>query len=446
MEEGPPCIVNKVMIRGNWRTKDHVIRRDVSLLPGERINTDKVKESKRRLTNTGLFFSSDPRHAFEAPVRISFLDTEFEDRSDVAVEVTEGGLGNVNVGAGWSSTVGLVGNLRLTLRNFDFPTGEHSLLSALAWTGGGETLTLSLSPGTDFQDYRLSWFNPSVWDSPYSTGFDAYIRDFAWSQYYRDGRKGLALTFGRRFFEDLRITLAPRIERVEISDLSDAAPADAFAVEGTHNRRVLTLTASYDKRDNIHLPTTGYRLTAFTEMGGTLLGGDGDFMREGMEARGWWTVWDQVGWGKHVVNFGGEIGLLQSTGSKDVPIFDRLFIGGLGSLRGFEYQRVGPVEPASGRQIGGKYQATLNTEYEAPLVKDAIRGVLFVDAGMLERSFSDLDFSRVRAAMGIGVRIRIPQMGMQQVPIGLYFSSPIQKESTDKTESVSFSIGTGFEF
>ncbi len=448
IEEGPRCTVNKVMIRGNRRTKDHVVRREVTLIPGDTINMDEMDETKRRLFNTGLFYSMQPVAGAE-PVRVRLLDTEEPDKMDVIVEVTEGSMVELGLSAGWSSAVGPIGNIRLSHRNFDalnVPRSWRDVLRGDAFTGGGQKLTLSLSPGTEFRDYRLSWLNPSIYDSPYSGGFDVYYRDFEWFQYYDDSRAGLGLTFGRRYFRDLAVRLSPRIERVGIDDVDDGAPNDARDAEGTYDRRSLTLSASYDKRDNVFMPADGYKLSASVEMAGTLLGGEVDFLRETFEARWWRTVWDQKGWGKHVINVGGEMSLLHTTSSESVPIFDRLFMGGLGSVRGFRYRRVGPVDPATERQIGGEYMLVLNTEYEAPLVRDTLRGVVFADAGMLERSLGDVSFDRMRASVGAGIRLRLPQLGMHQVPIGLYFSLPIQREDTDKTEAISFTIGTGFEF
>ena len=446
VEEGPLCYVNKVMIRGNWRTKDHVIRRDVSLLPGDILNTDEIEKSERRLTNTGLFFQRDPELAFDTPVKIFTFDTEFENRRDVIVEVTEGGAGAVMLGAGWNSNIGLVGNISLTLRNFDaldYPTSWREFANGLAWTGGGQKLTLSLSPGLDYNDYRLGWFNPSVYDSPYATGFTLYLTDFSWAQYYDEGRRGVSFTVGRRFSDELSVALTPTLEDVDISNLATSAPPAAFAARGSHDRRTLALSVAYDKRDNFLMPTTGYKLAASTEMGGTLLGGDVDFMHERFEARRWWTVWNQPDRGKHVVTCGGEIGLLQSTGSGSVPIFDRLFIGGIGSLRGFQSRRVGPVDPTVLRQIGGEYMALFNVEYSAPLYNDYLRAVTFLDTGTLTRSASDLSMNNVRAAMGFGFLIKPPQF---QIPIGLYFAMPLKKKGHDKREAISFNIGTAFEF
>jgi outer membrane protein insertion porin family len=423
-----------------------VIRRGVTLLPGELASTEEADESKRRLNNTGLFFTKDVKSGEEA-VRIRFVDTDQPDKADAVVEVTEGGMGNFSVGAGVSSSLGVQGTVRLTFENFDaqdFPRSWRQLLRGDAFSGGGQKLTLSLSPGTELRDYRLSWMNPSVWDSPYSVGFDAYVHDFNWTDYYNDGRVGLGFSVGREFDKDLRVSLAPKFERISITSLDDNAPQDAVETEGNHTRVSLALAASCDRRDNVFLTAKGYKLGGGVEMAGTALPGDVNYLKETFEARKWWTVWDQTGWGKHVLNLGGELAMMQSTEPGRVPMFDRLFLGGLGSLRGFQYRRVGPVDFDTGKQIGGQYRFTANGEYEAPLIRDVLRGVLFTDAGALGMNVSEL--GELRAAIGVGARLRLPFFGMQKIPLSIYFATPVMKRDNDQTEVFSFTMGTGFEF
>ena len=447
VDEGLACYVRKVLIRGNTRTKDHVIRRDVRLIPGARANTDHVEETKRRLRNTGLF-AMEGASGKEA-VRVEFLDTESPGHVDVLVEVVEGGLGFVTVGAGYNSSFGVAANLGVTIYNFDaldFPQNWRDLKGLTAWTGGGQKLTLALSPGYYYQDYRLSWSNPSVWDSPYSVGFSVFRRDFGWNEYYDEHRTGGSMTVGRRFFEDLRIALTPRMEWITISDVDDNAPADAKGDKGDYLRNSLTLEVTYDKRDNVFLTTRGYELSASLEMAGVILGGDIDYFKEQFSARKWLTVWDQKTWGKHTVSAGGEAVLMHSAGPGGVPFFDRTFMGGLGTVRGFQYSRAGPIEAASGRQTGGEYRFLGNAEYEAPLLKNYIRGVAFVDAGLLERTFSDLALAQVRVTVGGGLRFRLPQFGTREIPLSLYIAVPLRDESGDKTQPFNISIGSGFAF
>ncbi len=444
--EGPKVYVNRVLIKGNPVTKDHVIRRAITLIPGSLFTTTEMEESRRALLNTGLFSRSslDPN---EQSVRIRWVDTDQPDKVDAIVEVIEGGVGSFNVGASFSSDTGLAANLSLIYSNFDaldFPRSWRQLFKGRAFVGGGQKLTLSLTPGDVYRDYRLSWLNPSVWDSPYFVGFDLYLHDFIWDGYYEDSRKGASVSVGRNFFKDLSVSLTPKVEDILIHSVDDGAPEDAEDAKGSHTRNSLTLSAKYDKRDNVFLPAKGYDVGVEAEMAGTVLGGDVNSMRETLEARKWWTVWTQENREKHTVNLGGELSLMQSTGSGGVPIFDRLYGGGLGSIRGFRFRGIGPVDSVHEKQVGGLYRLLVNSEYEIPIVREILRGVLFVDSGSVADSVSGL--GDLRAAAGFGFRVRIPGLTDQRIPISVYLAFPFEKKETDKTEVFSFTIGTGFTF
>ena len=368
VDEGEKYYVNKVVIRGNLKTQDHVIRRAVTLLPGDVANSAAIEETQKRLENLGYFTTSEPGEKSEA-VHVRFVDVIPPETSDVAepnatdvlVEVTEGNMGSITFGAGISSELGLIGNIRLTHRNFDataFPQSWAELFRGEAFTGDGQQLVLSLTPGIIYNDYRFSWLNPSVWDSPYSIGFDAYLHDIFSNNnesefYYDERRVGASITIGRRFFKDLNVTLTPREEFVRLYDFSTNSPADALAEHGWHERRAVTLAADYDKRDNPFFTTSGYRLGGAVEMAGTIFGGDVNTLRETVEARQWWTVWDAPDWGKHTLTVGAQAGIVESTDAGAVPIFDRFWMGGLGSLRGFEWRGVGPVDPRTGEWKAG---------------------------------------------------------------------------------------------
>jgi outer membrane protein insertion porin family len=443
--EGPLTYVHRVLVRGNHVTRDRVIRRDVSLLPGDIANTAELEETKRRLLNTGLFASSD-KSVGDDGVNVRLVDTDQPDRSDVVVDVMEHGRGEFGIGASYHSEFGLMGNLRFTLRNFDalaWPRSWREMWSPYAFSGGGQTLNVSLTPGYDYQDYRLSWFNPSVWDTPYSTGFDLYARQTNWPDYYDERRVGGSFTVGRSFFHDLGVSLTPRIERVKISNVDDSAPQEAKDSAGDYLRASLALNAVYDRRDNRFFTTDGYRVEAGVEMAGTALGGDINLVKETLEARRWWTVFEPEGWGKHIFSVGSRLGFLQRTRG-DVPIFERFFMGGLDSLRGFAVHRAGPVDPASGRQTGGDSLFLGSVEYEIPIVRDYVRGVAFIDSGAL--ADNGFQFSSLRMSAGGGFRLRIPVMGMQRVPVCFYIATPIRSQTGDQSETVSFTVGTMFGF
>ncbi len=446
VEEGLPYTVRNVLVRGNERTDDHVIRRELSIIPGERASTDALAESKRRLINTRLFQPLKPTPDRE-PVRIRYVDTG-PGEADAIVEVDEGALGRISFGASWSSDYGGMANLDLSLENADigdFPRDWRHLRRG-AFVGGGQKLALSLSPGTYYNNYRLSWLNPSVWDSPYHVGTDLYLQDYHWANYFELSRAGVLLRGGRRFFKDLRVSLQPHYERLSISDIDTGAPPDAAAVRGDYDRHALSMSAVYDKRDNVLFSTTGYRLAGDVEMIGSGLGGDINVVKESIEAQKFWTLHEHPGWGRHVLQVGARFGIMQDTRGGDVPIFERNFIGGLGSMRGFEVRGAGPVDPGTGRHIGGKYLGLASVEYSAPIVRDYVRGIVFVDGGALENRFAEIDARSVRASVGTGIRLRIPVLGAGEVPLVFNLATPVRKLNTDDKEVFSFSMGTGFAF
>jgi len=450
--EGEQYYVNKVIIRGNLITQDHVIRRSVTILPGDLANGDELEETKRRLQNTGYFSVKGGPEGAEA-VHVRFIDSTQPGKTDVLVEVVEGNMGDFSIGAGFSSTQGLIGTIRLTHRNFDatrIPTSWAEIMRGEAFAGDGQELTISVSPGTIVDDYRLNWTNPSVWDTPYSVGFDLYLHDFLWDYFYTEQHAGGSITVGRRFFKDLTVSLTPRWEWVTIKDLDPLAPQDAVDADGRHERRSLTVGATYDRRDNVLLTSGGYRLGLTAEMAGTAFGGDVNVMKETFDVRKWFTICESSGWGqyflkgKQVLSVGGSAGIVGSTRSGDVPIYERFFMGGLGTLRAFDYRRVGPVDDVFHKQIGGDYMVLTNTEYEVPIIGDYFRFVTFLETGDLGSNGSDMGNIRVDA--GVGVRLRLPVPGFERIPISLYLAAPLVSRAHDQTEIFSFEMGTGFGF
>lgn len=452
IEESHEVFVRQIRIHGNRRTQDRVIRRELEVHAGERVNTKSLDESVRHLKNTGLFQPKDPQRAAE-PVRVRYQRTEDPQWADAVVEVEEGRLGDISLGFAFSSTEGLAGQFRIKHDNFDWadtPKSWRDLYSFDAFAGGAQELTLSLSPGQRVSDYRLAWQNPSVYDSVYSGGFDLYWRDDEFRR-YMESRRGVRLNAGRRFFRDLQVTGGVTWEDIFIHDISEEAGnevvADIREVRGHNEKRALSLRISYDKRDNFYWPSDGYRLDFQAELAGGALGGDVETVKEILNAHRYWTVWDQPKKGKHIFHLHGRLGFVQPTDfGGDVPIFERFFIGGLGSLRGFEYRGVGPVDDEFERHIGGKLYMVSNVEYYVPIKEDLLHMVGFVDAGKVDARASNLNLDQLRLSVGFGFRLRLPILASGQVPLIMDFGFPLLKEDTDNTSVFGFSMGTGFTF
>jgi len=296
IEEGPEVYLKRILIMGNHRTQDRVIRRNLSFEPGQRINTALVDESTRRLKNTGLFAAPDPAKQTE-PVRIRYQKTEDPNWANAVVEVVEGRLGNISLGFAFNSVSGLAGRFAVTHENFDWadrPKSFRDLYSGDAYAGGAQQVTLSLSPGQYVSDYRLRWYNPALYDTVYSGGFDIYSTDNVYSR-YTDSRTGVTLTGGRRYFQDLVVTLNLILENIWIHGLQEEDDGgyvkDVLDAKGDHEKRAVDLRVAWDKRDDFYFPTKGYRVQGDLEISGTPLGGDVNVMTETFEASRYWTMY-----------------------------------------------------------------------------------------------------------------------------------------------------------
>ena len=441
--------LNEIKIFGNRRTQDHVIRRNLAVLPGHRADSVALERSVRRLRNTGLFQATDPT-AVGDPVRMRFQPTDDPEVTNAVIELIEGRLGDITVGAGYNSNAGVVGEFRVRHDNFDwsdFPKSWSDFWSGDAFAGGAQTLTLALSPGQNISDYRLRWHNPSFDDGPYSGGFDLFWRDYVYEK-YDDTRKGIALEVGREVLPDLRLSLIPLWEDIYIHNIhkndEGRAPEDLERVRGHNQKHALTLRATLDKRNDRFLPTRGYSVTASVGLSGGVLGGDVKDLKERVRASKWWTVFKDPEMGAQVLHVRGEVGFIQALNSSGhVPIFERYFCGGLGSVRGFRRRGIGPYDEEFDYHRGGKFLMVGNVEYFVPIFRQYVQLVLFTDVGKVSNECSLED---LRVGSGLGLRFRIPQLGGGRVPLVLDFGYPVVKQSTDETQNFFFSMGSVFSF
>ncbi|NOZ21588.1 MAG: outer membrane protein assembly factor BamA [Planctomycetes bacterium] len=447
--EGQRIYVEKIDIRGNTKTEDHVIRREVTFYPGERFNTRKMEESKRRIYNTRLFESYDPIQQ-TPPVQ-----TDIEPGSDplhrtAVFNVQEGRTGQLSFGAGISSNLGLIGQFSLSQSNFnllDLPTSFSDFVSGNAFVGGGQTLSLTAQPGTERSQYSLSFREPSAFDSPYGFGMTSYFYDHQ-REDYDEQRIGGSVSVDRRITRNLRVGLTYGAQQIDIRDIHEQwAPADVFDVEGVTTRLSLELRVVYDTRNNVLWPTKGVKIEPSVELAGMFLGGDVDTIKADIGLKWYHKLFTIPKWGDHVLSVGMQAGVIDSLDRDEVPIFDRFFAGGPGgaaSLRGFSYRGIGPIDPVIREQIGGEVRWLSTVEYEVPIVQKTIRAVGFFDAGNVNEFVSDVDFSTTRASAGIGLRLTFPQLGY--IPIELDWGFPVRSQPFDSEQLFSFNIGGGMRF
>jgi len=405
VSEGGPVHVRNILIRGNTRTREKVIRRELLVYPGDRYDGVKARTSERRISNLG-FFSNVRRYT---------VDTPLADRKDLVFEVEEQRTGQFMVGAGFSSIEQIMGFVELSQGNFDLKGWPH-------FTGGGQKLRLRAQFGTRRRAYELSFVEPWFLDRKLSLGLDLYRNEVDYRD-YDVRRTGGAVTLGKALPGANRISFRYRLEDVEIWDVADTNryvyldnPDEAYFFNREEDtlESSLTVTLTHDRRDNAFIPTRGVRATLFGRLSGGPLGCDTDTYGLGARAVGYVPLWFG-----HVFRLRGRYEVVDAYGDEDeVPISDRLFIGGGRTIRGFDYRDVGPkvVRVAEGvdgpvvisyRPVGGRTLALATASYTIPIVK-GIRFALFYDIGNVWRDVYETSFENLASGAGVGLRLDLP--------------------------------------
>ncbi|MGR3318965.1 MAG: outer membrane protein assembly factor BamA [Candidatus Anammoxibacter sp.] len=441
IKENERVFIERIKITGNDKTKDNVIRRGLTFLPGEYLDISKIRESQQKLINLGYFDRESG-----APVSIGFEPGSKPDTQNILIDVKEGRSGTLRFGGGFGANVGIFGDISYTDRNFDifdFPKDLNDLLSGNAFRGAGHVFSIRLAPGVQRQEATLSVFNPSVYDSPYSAGFSLF--SFGRSREdFDEKRKGAKISIGKRLTKSLAVGLTPAYEVITINNLDSderldvrniAVPQDVFNVEGDNAKLGVQFTANLSTRDNPFLPSKGYIANASFEVAGL----DIDIVKFLISGKKFHTIYDSPKRGKHTLTLGASIGLVETTSGGDVPIFERFFAGGTGSIRGFRFRGASPREDR--QQIGGNLLMLGSLEYNFPVFKNLLRGVTFLDAGKADKDIADINLDNFRAAVGFGMRLSVPILG--RAVISLDWAFPIVQQDGDELQRFSFNVGQG---
>lgn len=439
IEEKDRYYIEKIKISGNDKTRDNVIRRQVTFYPGERLDTEKIRDSQRRLTNTGYFDMESG-----APAGFNFEPGSEPNKQNILIDVKEGRTGLLRFGGGYGANIGAFADISYTDRNFDVfdvPKSWNDFLQGNAFRGAGEILTLRFSPGFQRTDFLLSLTNPSVFDSPYSAGVSLfnYIRRFT---EYQQQSIGSRVSVGREIQRDFFVRLSPEFDIIDIERRDDEvdSPQDVLDVEGSHLKAGITLSANMMRTDNIYMPSKGYEGESSLEFAGL----DVDIAKFKFQTTKYNTLFEIPKWGKHVIAYGGTFGIVEPTSGSEVPIFERFFAGGYGSLRGFQFRGIAPVDEKTGDQVGGEILVVMNTEYLVPIYKDIMRAAVFVDTGTADEKVRDINFDHFRLSTGVGLRLNVPFLGRSTIAID--YGIPVIKEEGDEIQAFTFNFGGGSSF
>ncbi len=425
--EGPQARVGDIRIRGNLRTRDRVIRRELQLLPGDIYDSRKLSESRRRISRRRIF----------SKVAAYPVPGDEPDTADIELEVEETKTGMMNFGGYVSPEDGSVGGaFSITEQNFDwkrFPRSWDDLVSGGAFRGGAQRLSLQGSISDSIKSIRLDFTNPWIWDTPerYSFGMGLFHTDRDFD--YEDRRSGFSVRLGRSLFTHrLRAQIRYRLQNIYIEALDEDLPAEIHDEDEGHTLlSSAELALRYDSRDSLRLTTRGLLLRASGEVFGGFMGGDEDFRRTSLLGRAFVPLFRTAGY-PHVLHLYTRANWLNPYDLSDrVPYFERLFGGGINTVRGYDYRTLSPR--VAGEEVGGNFLLVESVEYLFPLYRDTLRGVVYFDAGNVWAEEGEFELRDQRRSVGVGLHIQTPP-AMGQMPIKLYFSWAINPKDEHDTE------------
>ncbi len=396
--------IRNIKIRGNTRTRDKVIRRELLVYPGELYNTVKIDRSKRIIKNLGYFSS----------VNTYPEKTLKPDEKDLVIEVAEKRTGQFMMGAGFSSVDKLMGFVEISQGNFDIKGWPY-------FTGGGQKLKLRLQFGTRRSRYDLSFTEPWFLNRRLSLGIDLFRSDVDYDDYSLK-RTGSAIKLGKALPGPNRIDFKYQIVKKEEYDIADTNtyyyldnPTEEyhFATDENYIKSSFRTAVTHDTRNNPFMPSRGNRSSVYGEIAGGPFGFDLDVYKLGIKGRQYFPLWFG-----HVLSLKGQVEVIDEYGGTDeMPISERLFLGGGRTLRGFDYRDVGPkvirkIPTDNGdyvehRAVGGRTMVMASAEYTIPIISH-VRFAGFYDIGNVWRDAYDFDFSSMASSVGIGLRIDMP--------------------------------------
>lgn len=407
--KGEPVHIGRIEIRGNDKTRDRVIRREMRLDEGELYNRRLLKRSRAKI-NALDFFETFNLNSHRRPGT---------DLLDLDIEVAEKATGSFSVGAGYSSADGIIGMTTVSQKNF---------------LGLGYQLSLAANFGTTQETYSFSFNNPRVFDSNIYAGFDVY-KSFREYTDYDKAAVGFALKLGTALGEDWRTRWTYRWEEADVKNPDDDASQIIQDQEGITITSSITPTLTYDTRDNPWDPAAGTKLDFSVEWAGGLLLGDNEFVKNGVDFSHYRPLWFD-----HVFMTHAAIGYIFPLNDKEIPIYERYYLGGINSLRGYDTRSVGPIDPDNGDTIGGDKMVQFNLEYILPLIPEAkVKGVLFFDAGNSWDEDEGYFDSKLLKSVGAGVRWFSP-MG----PLRLEWGYVLDRRPEDGSSQWEFSVGGYF--
>lgn len=415
VDQGKPVTVRNINVRGNKKTYDHVIRREMRIDEQELYSGKKVKRSQTLLERLGYF----------EEVNISTDSTERDDQVDLTVNVREGSTGSFSAGAGYSTSDGAIFNMRLSEDNI---------------FGTGKRVVANLDVGTQRENIILSYVDRRFLDSFTSMGVDLLATERMFIDFDRS-MKGGSILFGYPLEEWLGewsqdVSASVKYEYLDIDinnvDVNDAAQL-VIDSQGNATASGVTPRLVRSTINNRLNPTSGSRQILQVELTG--LGGSEEYYLFEAENQIYYPFWEPS-FGPFVFSWRADVGYGETYDGDPFPLFRRYFPGGINSVRGFDARTLGPKDQ-NGNEFGGSKQLISNFEVIFPLINAAgLRGVVFYDFGEAFDDNINISLADLRRAYGFGLRWMSP-LG----PIRIEFGFPADRRAGEDSVVTQFSFG-----
>jgi outer membrane protein insertion porin family len=427
VDEGRQYFVNRITFAGNTHTRDTVVRRELAVVEAGVFNTQALKNSVRRLNQLGYF----------KPLEAESVDVQktpgADNKVDINLKVEEQNRNQISFGAGASQYEGFFGSASFTTSNF---------------IGRGETLTLSFQKGSRANNYQLGFTEPFLFGRPITGGVSLFSRkiDYRITSTeidYSEVRTGFDLTTGlplRRYTRGFLTYGYEIVETASSNSLATALAGDRSAAsqllleEGRFTESSITPSVVHNTVDNPFAPRSGMRLTGRYQYAGGFLGGSSDFIKPDVEGIFYFPVTRRTALGVR-----GQAGWIRNYGTRELPYYQRYFLGGETQIRGVDIRSVGPLNEEN-VALGGNKFVLFNAEYYFDIFPQ-VRALLFHDAGQAFDEEHRINLRQLRTSSGAELRVTLPVIG---VPFRLIYAWNIYRDSFQPAKTFKFAVGTTF--
>lgn len=406
IQKGKQVYFEKIIISGNTKTRDKVIRRQLPVTEQGRYSGRDLKRGVRNLNRLDYF----------EDIKVNTVRGSADDQMILKIDVREKPTGTFSFGGGYSSTDNLFAMASVTQRNL---------------FGLGQILQLKAELGGSTTRFTTSFTEPWLFDIPLSAGFDLYKWERDYDTYDKDSTGG-AVRFGYTIFDYTRFYLSYGYDIGNIEDITEDASRDVREMEGEFVTSSVTATLKYDSRDKAFNPTEGGEHSISVEYAG--IGGDIGFIKYIAEVGQYFPLF----WGT-VAYLHTRGGYVRKNSGMKLPDYEKFYLGGINSVRGFDWRDISLFDD-EGARVGGYQFIQFNAEYIIPLIKDAgVMGVIFYDTGNVYDKSESIELGDLRQSAGGGFRWYSP-MG----PIRIEYGYILDRKDDEDSGRWEFAMGSSF--